>query len=261
MSKKLAYFCKKGGVGKTTITGEHANYLASKGKKVLIISIDDQNSIFEMFGQFGKVFEREDNYLENLVLGTCSVADACEEVRPNLFLMKTLNTDMLSKKLTLERPFEKAFINTLKKLEDFEYVFFDLPPSSNRTTELLLDYCDTVMLIVELNKLGVNGFYNTLQYFVDTGIDLDKILYILPNGFSKHKAVPQVAYDDLVAMVQENVPSAKILPNIPEKSCIQAAQQQGVSLFDKTAPSLSSYMKQQKKLIKEELQAIFDQIV
>jgi len=42
----LTYYSKKGGVGKTTVLGEHANYLESLGKKVLIISVDDQNSVF-----------------------------------------------------------------------------------------------------------------------------------------------------------------------------------------------------------------------
>ncbi len=257
---KYTYFCKKGGVGKTTVTGEHANYLASKGKKVLIVSIDDQNSIFEMFGKFSEVFAKENNYFENLILGECTLEDALTPLRDNLFAIKTLNTDMLSKKLTLERVFEKAFLNTLEQFSKFDYVFFDLPPSSNRTTELLLDYVDSIILIVELNKLGVNGFYNTLQYFVDSGIELEKIKYILPNGFSKHRAVPQVALEELDALIKENTPGAIVLPSMDEKSCIQAVQQRGISVFDKKAGNISSYMRGQKKLVSEKLTTIFRKI-
>lgn len=257
---KMSYFCKKGGVGKTTITGEHANYLASQGNKVLIVSIDDQNSIFEMFGKFSLVFKDESNYLENLILKKCTLEEALIEFRPNLSAIKTLNTDMLSKKLTLERAFEKAFLETVKSFEVYDYVFFDLPPSSNRTTEILLDQCDAIMLIVELNKLGVNGFYNTIQYFVDCDIPLDKIKYIVPNGFSKNKSVPQVAYDDLVALVNENLENVQILENIPEKSAIQMAQQKGVSIFDRKATALSAYGKSQKKIVKEHLKRVFDSI-
>lgn len=257
---RLAYFCKKGGVGKTTITGEHANYLATRGKRVLIVSVDDQNSIFEMFGCFSEIFARDDNYLENLIINSCTLEDALCEFRPNLYGIKTMNTDMLSKKLTLERPFEKMFIATIAKFDSFDYVFFDLPPSSNRTTEILLDYCEMVLLIVELNKLGVNGFYNTLQYFADCGISFDKIKYILPNGFSKHKSVPNLAYIDLVKMVDENVPTATILPSISEKSCIQAAQHKGVSIFDQDNSGFSSYMRAQKNLTERELRTVFEQI-
>ena len=53
----ISFFCKKGGVGKTTVTGEFAGYLTTMGKRVLVISIDDQNSLFEMFGLSSKVFD------------------------------------------------------------------------------------------------------------------------------------------------------------------------------------------------------------
>ena len=44
----ISTFCKKGGVGKSTFIGFMAHYYATLGKKVLIISTDDQNSIFKI---------------------------------------------------------------------------------------------------------------------------------------------------------------------------------------------------------------------
>mgnify|MGYP001279772292 FL=1 len=44
----ISTFCKKGGVGKTTFIGYLGHYHAVHGKKVLIISVDDQNSIFKI---------------------------------------------------------------------------------------------------------------------------------------------------------------------------------------------------------------------
>ena len=46
----ISTYCKKGGVGKTTLLGYLAHYYAQQDKKVLIISADDQNSIFKIFG-------------------------------------------------------------------------------------------------------------------------------------------------------------------------------------------------------------------
>ena len=46
----ISSFCKKGGVGKTTVLGYLAHYYANKGNTVLVISADDQNSIFKIFG-------------------------------------------------------------------------------------------------------------------------------------------------------------------------------------------------------------------
>ncbi|MGL4949143.1 MAG: ParA family protein [Anaeroplasmataceae bacterium] len=256
------YFCKKGGVGKTTVTGEHADYLASKGSKVLILSIDDQNSVFEVFGKGSEIYADEDNYFEHYILGEKSLEDTIIPFRANLFGIKTLNTDMLSKKLTLERSFEKTFLDKIKSLYDFgfEYIFIDLPPSSNRTSELLLELCTSIFLIVETNKLGVNGFYNTLQYFVDCSIPLEKIRYIIPNSFSKNKSAPTIALDELKTLANEHLNHAKIIDSIPEKAIITTLQQLGISLFDDDVEKLSSYQKTQKKLAMEIFKSVFDQI-
>ena len=45
----ISAFCKKGGVGKTTFLGYLAHYYATQGKTVLVISADDQNSVFKIF--------------------------------------------------------------------------------------------------------------------------------------------------------------------------------------------------------------------
>lgn len=257
----ISFFCKKGGVGKTTITGEYAGYLTTLGKRVLVVSIDDQNSLFEMFGLSKKVFERDDNYLEHYVAGSCSKEDILIPLRENLYGVKTLNTDMLSKKLTLERAFERTFVSSIDKLHaEFDVVFFDLPPSSNRTTEILLEKSDLLMLIVELNKLGVNGFYNTLQYFVDNDLPLERIKYILPNGYSKTKSVPSVALEELKHLIAENVPTATLLPLMSEKSIFQSLQQKGVTLFDTQTKGLTSYERTQKKVVADMMSSLFDAI-
>lgn len=55
--------CKKGGVGKTTFLGYLAHYHASQGKTVLVISADDQNSIFKIFGVDNFVTDHDDDFL------------------------------------------------------------------------------------------------------------------------------------------------------------------------------------------------------
>ena len=257
----ISFFCKKGGVGKTTVTGEFAGYLTTMGKRVLVISIDDQNSLFEMFGLSSKVFERDDNYLEHFVADTCSEEDVLIPLRENLYGVKTLNTDMLSKKLTLERSFERNFVGAIMQLQSgFEFGFLDLPPSSNRTTEILLERTDLLMLIVELNKLGVNGFYNTLQYFVDNDLPLEKIRYILPNGYSKTKSVPSVALKELKALIRDNVPEATLLPLMPDMTIIKSLQQKGVTVFDEDVSRLTAYEKSQKRTVMDVMSEIFDSI-
>jgi chromosome partitioning protein len=253
----ITYYSKKGGVGKTTVLGEHASYLSSLGKKVLLISMDDQNSIFELFGQSKAVFGKDDNYLEFALAGTASLKDVLIKIRDNIHAIKTLNIDMISKKLTLERPFEKQFIQLIKDLnEKFDYIFIDLPPSSNRANEVVFELCDQIILIVELNKLGVNGLLNTIQYFTDVDVSFSKVKYVLPNGYSKTKHAPAIALTELERMVKQSLTKAVILSSFPEKAIIQTLQEKGVSVFDQDIKSLSSYERSQKK----ELMAVFSDL-
>jgi chromosome partitioning protein len=257
----VTYYSKKGGVGKTTVLGEHASYIASTGKKVLLISMDDQNSIFEMFGQSKAVFGKDDNYLEFALAGTTPIKEVLIKIREKIHAIKTLNIDMISKKLTLERPFEKQFIQLVKDLnEKFDYIFIDLPPSSNRANEVVFELCDQIILIVELNKLGVNGLLNTIQYFTDVDVSFDKVKYVLPNGYSKTKHAPAIALTELERMVKQSLTKAKVLPPFPEKAVIQTLQEKGVSVFDEEITVLSSYERSQKKELMKTFGDLFQSI-
>lgn len=255
----VSAFCKKGGVGKTTFIGYLGHYYAKQGNKVLIISADDQNSIFKLFGADEKIYEESDNYLEFLMAGHVDLGDILIEVREDLYLIKTLNTDKLSMKLTLERSQEKIIKKILEEYNKyFDYILIDFPPSSSRLTELLLDISDTIVIVVGLDSLGLGGFFNSIQYFVDNDIKLDAIKYIVPNGYSKTKRAPKVSLDKLIEQAKAFTPNAKVLPALADKSIIKNLQSVGVSVYDDV--ELSSYDAKAKKLLEAELTGLFEQI-
>lgn len=255
----VSAFCKKGGVGKTTFVGYFAHYLATQGNNVLVISIDDQNSIFKIFGEDDKIFDTTDNYLEFLMAGKQELSDILIEVRENLYLIKTLNTDKLSTRLILERSQEKVIINILEKYnEAFDYVFIDFPPSSSRITEVLLDISDTVMIVVGLDSLGLGGFINTIQYFIDNELDLASIKYVLPNLYVQNRRAPKKSIVTLGKQSQEFTPKAVLLPYFSEKSTVKNLQDKGITPFDDVA--LARYDLKEKKKIEDELLDIFSHI-
>ena len=115
---------------------------------MLIVSADDQNSIFKIFGADDKIFESDDNYLEFYIAGKAELGDLLIEVRDNLYLIKTLNTDKLSMKLTYERSQEKILKGMFKEYSEFfDYILIDFPPSSSRLTEILLEISDGVCIV------------------------------------------------------------------------------------------------------------------
>lgn len=256
----VSTFCKKGGVGKTTIIGYLAHYYANKGKKVLVLSVDDQNSIFKVFGADDKIFDVNDNYLEFLMAGHADLGDILIEVRENLFLIKTLNTDKLSMKLTLERNQEKVLKKIIQEYQTFfDYILVDFPPSSSRLTEVLLDMSDYIMIVVGLDSLGLGGFFNTIQYFVDNEIDLELIKYIIPNGYSKNKRAPKISLDKLQEQANEFTPGAIVLQPINDRSIIKNLQADGYSIYDEDL-ELTPYDRNALNVLKAELTELFDQL-
>ncbi len=256
----ISTFCKKGGVGKTTFIGYLAHYCAIHGKKVLVLSVDDQNSVFKIYGEEAKIFDENDNYLEFLMAGHAEMGDILIEARENLFLIKTLNTDKLSMKLTLERNQEKVIKKILSEYQTFfDYVFIDFPPSSSRLTEVLLDMSDEIIIVVGLDSLGLGGFFNTIQFFIDNEIDLEGIKYIVPNGYSKNRRAPRVSLEKLQEQAKEFTPNAKVLPALQERSIIKNIQAEGISVFDEA--ELTPYDRNARKALREELENIFKEII
>ncbi len=255
----ISVYCKKGGVGKTTFIGYLGHYYAKQGKKVLIVSADDQNSIFKIFGEDDKIFESDDNYLEFYIAGRAELGDLLIPVRDNLFLIKTLNTDKLSMKLTYERAQEKVIKNMFKEYSSFfDYILIDFPPSSSRLTEVLLEISDSVCIVVGLDTLGLGGFWNTIQYFIDNELDIDNIKYIIPNGFSKNRRAPKVSLEKLQEQVAEFTPKAKLLPPLADRSIIKNIQAEGISAFDTV--ELPPYDRTNKDLLEKDLVAMFEQL-
>lgn len=256
----ISTYCKKGGVGKTTLLGYLAHYYSIKGKKVLIISADDQNSIFKLFGCGSFVTENTENFFENYLMDTVGASDIVCEARENMYIIKTLNTDRLSFNMTVKRQEERKIIAAIQGFTQyFDYIFVDFPPSSSRLSEVLLDISDKILLVVGLDTLGLDGYLNTIQYFVDTDIDLGKIKYILPTGYHPVKLAPNKALKELKKQAAAYTPDAVLTDPINDKSIVKNIQSDGISVFD-DAEMPSKFHEKNRNEFKNELKKVFDKL-
>ena len=257
----ISSFCKKGGVGKTTVLGYLAHYYANKGNTVLVISADDQNSIFKIFGADKFVTERDDDFFEHLMVGEKEPQDVVFEARINMYLMKTLNTDRLSINLTLKRSEEKKLRGLIEDFTNyFDYIFVDFPPSSSRLTEILLDISEKILLVVGLDALGIDGYKNTIQYFVDCDIEIDKISHIIPIGYHPVKITPNKCLKELKNLAQNYSPDAIIATPIKDKAVIQNLQSEGISVFDNHLMKDKFHQKNLNEISKD-LSEVYNSIV
>ena len=257
----VSCFCKKGGVGKTTFIGYLAHYYATQGKTVLVLSADDQNSIFKIFGSEHFVTDNDDDFFEHLFIGEKKPQDVVFESRINMYLMKTLNTDRLSINLTLKRTEEKrlrALIQDFTRF--FYYIFIDFPPSSSRLSEILLDLSDSILLVVGLDALGLEGYSNSVQYFVDSDINISKIKYIIPVGYHPVKLAPKACLKELSEVAKIKTPEAIVSTPINDKSVIKNLQAEGVSVFDNHQMKDKFHQKNRDQ-VRKELTAVFKSLV
>ncbi len=166
MSKAIAVFNQKGGVGKTTTVVNLAYCLADQGKKVLIIDIDPQgnstsgvgidkskieNSIYEVLinGIPGKDAVLETEY-SNLSILPASVQLAAAEIEL---------TGEEKRELKL-----KDCISLLK--QEYDYIFVDCPPSLGLLSVNALSAVDSVIIPVQCEYYaleGVSQLMNTIK--------------------------------------------------------------------------------------------------
>jgi chromosome partitioning protein len=126
-------------------------------------------------------------------------------------------------------------------------------------SEILLDISDDILLVVGLDTLGLQGYTNTIQYFVDCDIDLAKIRYVIPIGYHPIKLTPNKCLKQLQEMAKTYTPNAKISVPIKDKSVIKNLQFEGVSVFDEHEMK-DKFHEKNRDEVKKDLTEVFESI-
>ena len=153
MGKIIQVKVQKGGLGKSFITATLGHLLAITENKVLILSTDSQNSIYDIFTK-----EKKNE------IGNKGLIDS--------ILNSKLNTMELREKLDFI-PLElgKKFTNkVLEKIPDFlkklrtkyDYILIDSTPSLE-LDEVFLKNSDQIIVPAIGDKLAVNGIINIIK--------------------------------------------------------------------------------------------------
>lgn len=122
------FHLRKGGDGKTTLTGNVATGLARRGIKTCVIDCDTQANLSTWLAGDRGEFELAD-YFE----GRCTAAQAVLDIEPNLDCIVTAkkNSDLVeweTAKFAQSVFVFRKLVRDLKELS-YEAVFFDLPPT------------------------------------------------------------------------------------------------------------------------------------
>jgi chromosome partitioning protein len=173
VSKVIAVFNQKGGVGKTTTNVNLSSCIAIKGKRVLVVDIDPQGNTTSGLGIDKKALETT---IYEMLIGEAKAEEVILETAvENLYIMPS-SVQLAGAEIELtefeerEKMLRKALVGVK---ESYDYVFVDCPPSLGLLTINALAAADSVLIPIQCEYYaleGVSQLMNTI-WLVQRGLN------------------------------------------------------------------------------------------
>ena len=143
--KTISIYNFKGGTGKTSLTFLLGNYLALKGKKVLLIDSDPQSSLTKSFKKL------EGNTVYDLLSENAEMKDCIQEINENLSLIPGS-----FKTLKIHNNVLQEFIKENLKGLKFDYCLIDTSPTLNSLVVSCLTASNLVLIPSLISMYDLN---------------------------------------------------------------------------------------------------------
>lgn len=157
MGKIIAFANQKGGVGKTTTCVNISAYLATMGKKILIVDLDPQGNATSAVGvdknsDLKSVYNviTGENYVEEVIVKT-NVSGL--DILPSEINLAGAEIELVSMDNR-----ERVLKNILNRLKNtYDYICIDCPPSLGLLTVNALTACDSVLIPIQCHFFALEG--------------------------------------------------------------------------------------------------------
>lgn len=222
---KTAIVNQKGGVGKTTVTLELGAQLAITGKKVLLADLDPQANLTSGLGEK----ENAGATVYDLLTNKASFSETVKETATkNLFLLPA-ERKLAGLETELAYFDEKEFLlqKALEATNDFDYAFFDCPPSLGLLSVNALVAANKVLVPVLCEYYSLEGLKELLKTvklvkkYLNPDLSLDGLVF---SRFDNRLGLDKYISDSL----QNSFGSAVYKARIPKNVTVAEAAGRGM---------------------------------
>ena len=188
MSKSIAVFNQKGGVGKTTTVINLCACLANRGKKVLMIDIDPQGNTTSGVGIDKTTLEKT---IYDVLINDSDPRECIIDTnRENLFIIPS-SVQLAGAEIELTEKNKRELklrecIESIK--DDYDYVFIDCPPSLGLLSINALSAVDSVLIPIQCEYYaleGVSQLMNTIKLVkksLNPDLDIEGVVLSMFDG-------------------------------------------------------------------------------
>ena len=153
MGKIIQIKVQKGGLGKSFITATLGHLLAIMENKVLILSTDSQNSIYDIFTKEKKAKVGNKGLIDSILNSNLNTIELREKLEFIPLEMGKRFTSRILEKIP-------SFLKSLKT--KYDYILIDSTPSLE-LDEIFLKNSDQIIVPAIGDKLAVNGIINIIK--------------------------------------------------------------------------------------------------
>ena len=158
MTRSIAVFNQKGGVGKTTTVINLADALANKGHRVLILDLDPQGNATS-----GLNIEKDrEEMIYDYLLG--AEGDFSVQVKENLSIIPS-GAGLAGIEIEFARrdDWQTVLKDRIADLEDYDYIVMDCPPSLGILSILALTAADGILIPVQCEYYALEGLSQLME--------------------------------------------------------------------------------------------------
>ena len=197
--RKICFYIQKGGVGKTSVTGNIAALLARGGQKTILVDFDPQANLSSWFCR-----EKPEYDITGVICGKASAEDALHlpggplcggrlsllpVIAPGSGLKQWAETELVRSPRAVE------FLIADLEIMGFDYAFFDCSPAFSLLERSVISCMDEIIIPLSAEYFSIDGiesFVNELRSIEKANrkiIKNDKIaVNLLNRSFARHRA-------------------------------------------------------------------------